>query len=200
MEQRARKATNGLGPNSPIPEKLYFKIGEVSALVGVRAHVLRYWEKEVPAIRPGKSASSQRRYRRKDVQVFREIRRLLHEERYTLAGARKRIMAGSKDDDASTVTEPTPLVVDAAMRTEPRVLVQDGLVGVDPGPQATTMPDDADRDDEGEGAMLDLPVGASSEPPRAQLRLGFQGQAPEERSKRLRDGLRELIYLAGEEP
>lgn len=199
MEQRARKATIGLGPNSPIPEKLYFKIGEVSALVGVRAHVLRYWEKEVPAIRPGKSASSQRRYRRKDVQVFREIRRLLQEERYTLAGARKRIMAGSKDDDASRLPEPTPLVVDTAAPTDAELLALDGIVGLDAGVPATAMSDGAVLSDLGEGGTLDVSAGASTEP-RAQLRLGFQGHAPEERAKRLRDGLRELIYLAGEEP
>lgn len=80
-----------LNPDSPIPEKLYFKIGEVSQLVGVETHVLRYWEKEVPSIRPGKSVSNQRRYRRKDVEAFREIRKLLHQDRYTLAGARRQL-------------------------------------------------------------------------------------------------------------
>ena len=59
--------------------------------MGVQPHVLRYWEKEVSAIRPGKTASNQRRYRRKDVEVFREIRRLLQEEKYTLAGAQKKL-------------------------------------------------------------------------------------------------------------
>lgn len=93
-----RTKARPLGPNEPIPEKLYFKIGEVSQLVGVRAHVLRYWEKEVPSIRPGKSASNQRRYRYRDVEIFREIRRLLHEEHYTLAGAKKRIMAGERGE------------------------------------------------------------------------------------------------------
>ena len=72
---RAAKAV-ALGPDSDIPDKLYFKIGEVADLVGVQAHVLRYWEKEVAAIRPTKSASNQRRYRRKDVEIFREIRRM----------------------------------------------------------------------------------------------------------------------------
>ena len=80
------------GPSTDIPDKLYFKIGEVSQLVGVEAHVLRYWEKEVASIRPGKSASNQRRYRRRDVELFREVKRLLHDEKYTLAGARKRLM------------------------------------------------------------------------------------------------------------
>lgn len=96
-----RKPPDGepLGPKSELPEKLYFKIGEVAQLVGVQTHVLRYWEKEVPLIRPGKTASNQRRYRRKDVELFREIRRLLHEERYTLAGARRRLAAGGRPQE-----------------------------------------------------------------------------------------------------
>ena len=94
-----------LSPESMIPEKLYFKIGEVSQLVGVQPHVLRYWEKEVASIRPGKTASNQRRYRRKDVEVFREIRRLLYEEKFTLAGARKRLLAGERIEDGSSVPE-----------------------------------------------------------------------------------------------
>lgn len=91
-----------LSPDSPIPNKLYFKIGEVSQLVGVRAHVLRYWEKEISSIRPSKSASNQRRFRRKDVEVFREIRRLLYEERYTLAGAKKRLTSGASGAGTET--------------------------------------------------------------------------------------------------
>jgi DNA-binding transcriptional MerR regulator len=103
-----------LGPESPIPDKLYFKIGEVSALVGVRAHVLRYWEKEVPMVRPGKSASNQRRYRHRDVEIFREIKRLLEDERYTLAGAKKRIMSGEDTPSALTSSErPTDDILDA---------------------------------------------------------------------------------------
>lgn len=74
---------------SEIPNKLYFKIGEVSQLVEVQPHVLRYWEKEVTSIRPGKTASNQRRYRRQHVEFFREVRRLLYVEKYTLAGVRK---------------------------------------------------------------------------------------------------------------
>jgi DNA-binding transcriptional MerR regulator len=93
------------GPTQDIPDKLYFKIGEVSTLVGVEAHVLRYWEREVPAIRPGKSVSNQRRYRRRDVELFREIRRLLYEEKYTLAGARKRLLAGDKPGQAEAEAE-----------------------------------------------------------------------------------------------
>ena len=90
---------------APIPEKLYFKIGEVAELVGVQTHVLRYWEKEVPAIRPAKSASKQRRYRRRDVELFREIKSLLYKERYTLAGARKYLMSGSRTAEGASVAK-----------------------------------------------------------------------------------------------
>ena len=99
-----------LSPESMIPEKLYFKIGEVSQLVGVQPHVLRYWEKEVASIRPGKTASNQRRYRRKDVEVFREIRRLLYEEKFTLAGARKRLSTGERMEDGSSTPDPQTAV------------------------------------------------------------------------------------------
>ena len=105
-----------LGPDSVIPDKLFFKIGEVSLLVGVQPHVLRYWEKEVSSIRPGKTASNQRRYRRKDVEVFREIRRLLYEEKFTLAGARKRLM--SPGSVKETGNESLNLAPDAQVEIE----------------------------------------------------------------------------------
>ncbi len=101
-------------PDVEIPDKLYFKIGEVADLVGVEPHVLRYWEKEIACVRPAKSPSNQRRYRRRDVEIFREIRRLLYQERYTLAGARKRI-GGGKGSDADG--DPAP---EAASAGEPR--------------------------------------------------------------------------------
>ena len=108
MGATRRQSATQPGPTSEIPDKLYFKIGEVAQLVGVQAHVLRYWEKEIPFIRPGKTASNQRRYRRRDVEVFREIRRLLHQERYTLAGARRRLMSGDKREPAEPAAQPAP--------------------------------------------------------------------------------------------
>ncbi|MGD9564392.1 MAG: MerR family transcriptional regulator [Pyrinomonadaceae bacterium] len=74
-----------------IPEKIYFKIGEVCELVDVQAHVLRYWETEFPQLAPQKNRSGQRSYRRKDVEVALRIKELLYEELYTIAGARKRL-------------------------------------------------------------------------------------------------------------
>lgn len=74
-----------------IPNKLYFRIGEVSRLLGVEPHVLRYWESEFAAFRPKKGGTGQRLYRRKDVEIALEIKRLLYERRYTIEGARKHL-------------------------------------------------------------------------------------------------------------
>jgi DNA-binding transcriptional MerR regulator len=111
----SRPTSNKTGAADPIPDKLYFKIGEVAELVGVQPHVLRYWEREVPAIRPTKSPSNQRRYRRRDVELFREIRQLLYAERYTLLGARRRLMERDKDGETpAPVAEPPAVEVKAA--------------------------------------------------------------------------------------
>ncbi len=74
-----------------IPEKIYFKIGEVCDLVGVQAHVLRYWETEFPQLSPQKNRSGQRSYRRKDVEMSLRIKELLYDEMFTIAGARKKL-------------------------------------------------------------------------------------------------------------
>jgi DNA-binding transcriptional MerR regulator len=74
-----------------IPEKLFFKIGEVCDLTGVQAHVLRYWESEFPMLSPQKNRAGQRTYRRRDVEIALRIRELLYDEMYTIAGARKRL-------------------------------------------------------------------------------------------------------------
>jgi DNA-binding transcriptional MerR regulator len=75
-------------------QKASYKIGEVARLVGVQTHVLRYWEKEIDSVKPRKSASNQRRYTFRDIEKFKEIYRLLHQERYTLAGVKKRFSQG----------------------------------------------------------------------------------------------------------
>jgi DNA-binding transcriptional MerR regulator len=72
-----------------IPDKLYFKIGEVSKLACVEPHVLRYWESEFKEIQPKRANSNQRLYRRDDVKIVLLIKTLLHEQGYTLAGAKK---------------------------------------------------------------------------------------------------------------
>ena len=78
-----------------VPDKLYFRIGEVSELVGVEPHVLRYWETEF-RMRPHRSSSGQRLYRKKDIERFLRIRKLLHAEGFTIAGARKVLHQGEE--------------------------------------------------------------------------------------------------------
>jgi DNA-binding transcriptional MerR regulator len=78
-----------------LPDKLYFRIGEVSELVGVEPHVLRYWETEF-RMRPHRSSSGQRLYRKKDIGRFLRIKKLLHTEGFTIAGARKILSSGDK--------------------------------------------------------------------------------------------------------
>jgi len=74
-----------------IPRKMYYKIREVCEIAGVEAHVLRFWETEFPALAPPKSRKGQRTYRPGDIEMVLEIRRLLYEDGYTIAGARKRM-------------------------------------------------------------------------------------------------------------
>jgi len=72
-----------------IPDKLYFKIGEVSRISGLPGHVLRFWEGEFKKINPRRTASGQRSYTRKDIETILEIKHLLYDEKFTIAGARK---------------------------------------------------------------------------------------------------------------
>jgi DNA-binding transcriptional MerR regulator len=78
-----------------IPDKMYFRIGEVSELTQTKAYVLRYWETEFPTLRPTKTRSGHRHYRRKDVETILEIKRLLYQEGFTIEGARKQLTSNS---------------------------------------------------------------------------------------------------------
>ena len=78
-------------PDTLIPDKLFYKIGEVSRIVGVEPYVLRYWETEFPFLKPRKSKSGQRVYIKKDVEFLLYIKRLLYQDRYTIEGVRKRL-------------------------------------------------------------------------------------------------------------
>ena len=87
-DAQKRSAAQVLG-TTPIPDKLYFRIGEVARLCGVETYVLRFWETEFPQMRPNKSGTGQRLYRKRDVELAMRVRRLLHDEGYTIAGARQ---------------------------------------------------------------------------------------------------------------
>ncbi|MGH9444856.1 MAG: MerR family transcriptional regulator, partial [Terriglobia bacterium] len=93
-------------PEASIPDKVYFRIGEVSDLAQTKPYVLRYWETEFPTLRPPKARSGHRVYRRKDVETVFEIKRLLYEQGFTIEGARKQLTAVSKP---ATVAEQKPL-------------------------------------------------------------------------------------------
>ncbi|MCM3902396.1 MAG: MerR family transcriptional regulator [Pyrinomonadaceae bacterium] len=87
-----------------IPEKLFFKIGEVCELAGVQAHVLRYWESEFPMLAPQKNRAGQRVYRKRDVEMALRIKELLYEDQYTIAGAKKRLTNDLRGGKAKTGT------------------------------------------------------------------------------------------------
>ncbi len=84
-----------------IPDKLFFKIGEVAEITKVEPHVLRYWESEFGLIKPDKSETGQRVYRRKDIETILEIKKLLYEERFSIEGAKKRLFKRYKISDNS---------------------------------------------------------------------------------------------------
>jgi len=85
-----------LQPTPEIPDKLYFKIGEVSDLLGVEAYVLRYWETEFPVLSPKKSGTGHRLYCRKDVELLLRIKHLLYDKRFTIEGARQSLHSEAK--------------------------------------------------------------------------------------------------------
>jgi len=94
-----------------IPEKLYFRIGEVARLCRLPAYVLRFWETEFPQLKPVKSNTGQRMYRRKDVESVLRIKKLLYEEGFTIAGARQQLRSEIKPDKKQT---PLPFPTNSA--------------------------------------------------------------------------------------
>ena len=93
-KKRARKASTTADP--VIPDKLYFRIGEVAKLCKLPAYVLRFWESEFPLLKPVKSSTGQRMYRQRDVENVLRIKKLLYEEGFTIAGARQQLKADTK--------------------------------------------------------------------------------------------------------
>jgi len=89
-----------------IPDRLYFKIGDVARICGVETYVLRFWESQFPQLRPNKSGTGQRLYRKRDVELALEIKRLVHAQGYTLAGARQALEGGGRKAAAASNAEP----------------------------------------------------------------------------------------------
>jgi DNA-binding transcriptional MerR regulator len=92
----------GTVPLQEIPDKLYFRIGEVARLAGIKPYVLRFWETEFPSLGPKKSGTGHRLYRRKEVEMVLEIKRLLYEKRFTIEGARKFLETRGKTETTRT--------------------------------------------------------------------------------------------------
>ena len=107
-----------------IPDRLYFKIGDVARLCGVEAYVLRFWETQFPQLKPNKSGTGQRLYRRRDVELALEVKRLVHGEGYTLAGARQALEGGARrgaqTEARAAVAEIAPASAEPAMGSSGR--------------------------------------------------------------------------------
>ncbi|RJP56409.1 MAG: MerR family transcriptional regulator [Deltaproteobacteria bacterium] len=103
MKNKGRGANR---TDNPIPEKLYFKIKEVSEITGVEPYILRYWESEFNIINPSRTKSKQRLYRRKDLELILEIKKLLYEKQFTIAGAKKKLKESNLSEEKNF--QPTP--------------------------------------------------------------------------------------------
>ncbi len=109
MAARKKSVTKHKADEVLIPDKLYFRIGEVASLCHLPAYVLRFWESEFPLLKPVKSGTGQRMYRRRDVESVLRIKQLLYEQGFTIAGARQHMRAESKSDKTQTaIPFPTP--------------------------------------------------------------------------------------------
>ncbi|MBK9215547.1 MAG: MerR family transcriptional regulator [Chloracidobacterium sp.] len=123
-----------------IPEKIYFKIGEVCELLDVQAHVLRYWETEFPMLSPQKNQSGQRSYRRRDVEMALRIKQLLYKEMFTIAGARKKLQSESRDGSRSKTIETTTRTSPAPDASAPTLFdsLDDGVANGEAAPTGFT--------------------------------------------------------------
>ncbi len=118
-----------------IPEKLFFKIGEVCEITDVQAHVLRYWESEFSMLAPQKNRAGQRTYRKRDVEMVLRIKELLYEDQYTIAGAKKKLSSELRGASKLKVVTPEMSASQTGAPPEMQNLVPPGI-----SPNATTSP------------------------------------------------------------
>jgi DNA-binding transcriptional MerR regulator len=114
-------------PNA-IPDKPFFKIGEAARLCALKPFVLRYWETEFHSIRPQKTRSGQRLYRRQDIELLLRIRHLLYEQRFTIAGARTRLRELGHDETAPPPLPPPEVSLETMRKIKQAVIELIGLV------------------------------------------------------------------------
>jgi len=171
-----------------IPEKLFFKIGEVCDITGIQAHVLRYWESEFPMLAPQKNRAGQRTYRKRDVEMVLRIKELLYEDQYTIAGAKKRLTNELRGASKLKVVTPEMSAQSLAAPTVPQLVPQPT-----PGPEEVphafhAAPEEAPRREPEQASYRPEPEVASTDESRAALR-------------RLREQLRDImLLLEAEEP
>ena len=115
VPENTAEPTTGSIPAQEIPDKLYFRIGEVARLAGIKPYVLRFWETEFPSLGPKKSGTGHRLYRRKEVEMVLEIKRLLYEKRFTIEGARKFLETRGKVEPTRTAKAAKPKKVQAEL-------------------------------------------------------------------------------------
>ena len=127
--QLARKRNFDATP--AIPDRLYFKIGDVARICAVETYVLRFWESQFPQLKPNKSGTGQRLYRRRDVEVALEIKRLVHAQGYTLAGARQALDQANRRNEPALVELP---------KLEPQAIESSRVLHVAPQHEDQTDP------------------------------------------------------------
>jgi len=116
----ATQSSRKRAPESPaIPDRLYFKIGDVAKICGLETYVLRFWESQFPQLKPNKSGTGQRLYRRREVELVLEIKRLVHEEGYTLPGARQALEQQNRRPAAPESSPPTASRLSIAAKSTP---------------------------------------------------------------------------------
>jgi DNA-binding transcriptional MerR regulator len=151
-----------------IPEKIFFKIGEVCDIVDVQAHVLRYWETEFPQLSPQKNRSGQRSYRRRDVEIALRIKELLYVDEYTIAGARKKLQNELRESSRLKIVSSEPA------RHEPYIQP----VTVPPAPEAEAFDDledfEPELEDTEENVFETAPVQINGERRQALTELASQ--------------------------
>jgi Predicted transcriptional regulators len=122
-----RRAQAPVDPNA-IPDKPFFKIGEAARLCALKPYVLRYWETEFHSIKPQKTRSRQRLYRRQDVELLLRIRNLLYDQRFTIEGARSRLRELGHDEGAPPPLPPPEVDVETMRKIKQSVVELIGLV------------------------------------------------------------------------
>jgi DNA-binding transcriptional MerR regulator len=161
-----------------IPEKLFFKIGEVCDITGIQAHVLRYWESEFPMLAPQKNRAGQRTYRKRDVEMVLRIKELLYDDQYTIAGAKKRLTNELRGASKLKVVTPEMSAQPLNAATSPQLVPPPAPAEAEESPRAFADP----RADSAQSAYRRDPEAPLTDEGRDALR-------------RLREQLRDIILL-----